>query len=86
MLNFHEDFLDFLFEDISIFANNFYYQMYIFEEDNDQEICIFIESYNSIFRFQFKELLDYNLICKFQNKKFIGFESIYTNIFMILLS
>lgn len=85
MIDINEDFLNFLIEDISVFTNNFDNEMYIFDEDTKQEICIFTESYNSIFRFQIKELQDSNLECKFQNKNFIGFESIYTNIFKILL-
>lgn len=90
MLKLHDNFLNFLIEDVSIFTNNFDNKMYIFEEIDYDEITIFIESYNLVFRFEFTELLDnnnypYNLICKFKNKNFVGFNSIYINIFTILL-
>lgn len=90
MLKIHDDFLDWLIEDISNFTIKFDNKMYIFEEIDYEELSIFIESYNKVFRFQIKELFDnniipYNVICKYKNKNFVGFNSIYTNIFAILL-
>lgn len=90
MLKIHDEFLDWLIEDISNFTNNFDNKMYIFEEIDHDEITIFIESYDNTFRIEIRELLDnnnepYNLLCQFKNKNFLGFESIYTNVFAILL-